>query len=285
MSNLQQSNGVVIGASNPGHGAVVGKTAYEGVVIARALERAGANPHLKGHIQEIFVQDACNLRHLRTLSGARTELTRSTTAGTVDLITTKSGRVIERIQVKDVTSQAGIDKLVKQCADGKYRSAKLVGSPETAEAFNRAAEKAGVSKRMTSSGVSSKTTEAMAHRAGAAGSGTLMGAVATAAKAGGVGGAVIGGGVAAVSGCIDLVNGDADVADVAVNVLKASAKGGTSGAAAAAAATVSGAGTAAALAAVGISGGVAAAATVAVPLAVAAGVGYAVSELWDALFD
>ncbi|QLP99323.1 MAG: hypothetical protein HZY78_02605 [Burkholderiaceae bacterium] len=98
------------------------------VVIGRALGRAGANPHLKGHIQEIFVQDGCNLRHLRTLSGARTELTRSTTASTVDLVTTKSGRVIERIQVKDVTSQAGIDKLVKQCADGKYRSAKLVGS-------------------------------------------------------------------------------------------------------------------------------------------------------------
>lgn len=126
------------------------------------MGRAGNNPHLKGHIHEILVKDARNARNLLTMNGASTELTKSTTAGTVDLVTTKGGKVIERIQVKDVTSKAGIDKLVKQCADGKYRSAKLVGSEECTQAFNKAAEKAGISKRMTSTGVSSNSTESLA---------------------------------------------------------------------------------------------------------------------------
>ena len=98
---MAQSNtdGILVGKSNAGHGAVVTKTTYEGTVIARTVERAGRNPHLKGHIHEILV--------------------------------------------KEVTSQAGIDKLVKQCADGEYRSAQLVGSEESAQVFNKAGEKAG----------------------------------------------------------------------------------------------------------------------------------------------
>lgn len=271
--------------SNPGHGAVIAKTGYEGTVITRAVGRAGANPHLKGHIHEILVKDARNARNLLTMNGASTELTRSTTAGTVDLVTTRGSKVIERIQVKDVTSQSGIDKLVNQCADGKYRSAQLVGSEESAQAFNKAAEKAGISKRMTSTGVSSKSTESLAQRAGATGSGSLGSAMGQAAKAGGAAGAIIGGGVAAVKGCIDLIEGRADAAEVAGKVVKASAKGGVSGATAGAAATAAGAGTVAVVSALGITGMTAAAVTFTAPLAVAVGVGYAASEIFDWLFD
>ena len=280
-----KSNGIVIGKGNVGHGAVVSKTAYEGTVIARAMERAGRNPHLKGHIHEILVKDARNARNLLTLNGASTELTKSTTAGTVDLVTTKGGKVIERLQVKDVTSQAGIDKLVKQCADGKYRSAQLVGSEESAQAFNKAAEKAGISKRMTSTGVSSKSTESLAQRAGATGSGSLGSAMGQAAKAGGAAGAIIGGGVAAVKGCIDLIDGRADVVEVAGTVVKASAKGGISGAAAGAAATATGAGTVAAVSALGMTGMAATAVTIGAPLAVAVGVGYVATDIFDWIFD
>ena len=279
------SNGLIIGKSNAGHSAVVSKTAYEGTVIVRAMERAGHNPHLKGHIHEVLVKDARNARNLLTLNGASTELTKSTTAGTVDLVTTKGGKVIERIQVKDVTSQAGIDKLVKQCADGKYRSAQLVGSKESAQAFNKAAEKAGISKRMTSTGVSSKSTESLAQRAGATGSGSLGSAMGQAAKAGGAAGAIIGGGVAAVKGCIDLIDGRADAAEVAGTVVKASAKGGVSGAAAGAAATATGAGAVAAVSALGMTGMAATAVTIGAPLAVAVGVGYVASEIFDWIFD
>lgn len=279
------SNGIVIGRSNAGHGAVVTKTAYEGTVITRAMERAGRNPHLKGHIHEVLVKDARNARNLLNLNGASTELTKSTTAGTVDLVTTKGGKVIERIQVKDVTSQAGIDKLVKQCADGKYRSAQLVGSEESAQAFNKAAEKAGISKRMTSTGMSSKSTESLAQRAGATGSGSLGSAIGQAAKAGGAAGAIIGGGVAAVKGCIDLIDGRADAVEVAGTVIKASAKGGVSGATAGAAATATGAGAVAVVSALGMTGMTATAVTIGAPLAVAIGVGYVASEIFDWICD
>lgn len=279
------TNGIIVGKGNAGHGAVVTKTTYEGTVIARAFERAGRNPHLKGHIHEILVKDARNARSLFSLNGASTELTKSTTAGTVDLVTTKGGKVIERLQVKDVTSQAGIDKLVKQCADGKYRSAQLVGSEESAQVFNKAAEKAGISKRMTSTGVSSKSTESLAQRAGATGSGSLGSAMGQAAKAGGAAGAIIGGGVAAVQGCIDLIDGRADAVEVAGTVVKATAKGGASGAAAGAAATAAGAGAVAAVSALGMTGMAATVVTVGAPLAVAIGVGYVASEIFDWIFD
>lgn len=279
------SNGIIIGKSNAGHSAVVSKTAYEGTVIARAMARAGHNPHLKGHIHEVLVKDARNARNLLTLNGASTELTKSTTAGTVDLVTTRGGKVIERLQVKDVTSRAGIDKLVKQCADGKYRSAQLVGSEESAQAFNEAAEKAGISKRMTSTGVSSKSTESLAQRAGATGSGSLGSAIGQAAKAGGAAGAIIGGGVAAVKGCIDLIDGRADAVEVAGTVVKASAKGGVSGAAAGAAATATGAGAVAAVSALGMTGMAATAVTIGAPLAVAVTVGYVASEAFDWFCD
>lgn len=266
-------------------GVIVGKHGYEQSVIARAIHRAGGNPQLKGHIHEILVKDAKNVRNLLTGNGATTQLTKSTTAGTVDLVTAKGGKVIERFQVKDVTSQSGIRKLVTQCADGKYRSAKLVGSEETAQAFNKAAEKAGLSKRMTSTGVSSNRTESLAQRAGATGSGSLGSAMGQAAKAGGVAGAVVGGGVEAVKGCIDLIDGNADVAEVAGRVVKASAKGGASGAAAGAAATAAGAGAAAAASALGLGGLAATATTIGLPIVAAVGAGYVASQAFDCVCD
>ena len=266
-------------------GVIIGKTGYEQSVIVRAMNRAGANPHLKGHIHEILVKDAKNMRSLLSFDSARTELTRSTTAKTVDLVTMRGGKVIERIQVKDVTSQSGINKLVKQCAEGKYRSAKLIGSEETAEAFNKAAEKAGISKRMTSSGVSSKTTESLAQRAGATGSGALGSAMLQAAKSGGVIGGILGGGVAAIKGGIDWVNGEADGVEVLCDVAKATAKGGASGAAAGAAATAAGAGAATVIGALGMTGMAATALTIGAPLVAASAVGYGVCKFFDWLLD
>jgi cobalamin biosynthesis Mg chelatase CobN len=266
-------------------GVIIGKHGYEQSVILRAMERAGNNPHLKGHIHEVLVQDAKNLRNLLTGNGATTTLTKSTTAGTVDLITTKGGKVIERIQVKDVTSQSGIDKLVKQCAQGKYRSAQLVGSEETAQAFNKAAEKAGISKRMTSTGISSKSTESLAQRAGATGSGSLSSAIGQAAKTGGAVGAVVGGGVELVKGCIDLVEGTADAVEVAGRVAKAGAKGGVSGAAAGAGATVAGAGAATVVSALGLTGMAATAIVGGAPIVAAVAVGYVASKAFDSICD
>jgi hypothetical protein len=74
------------------------QTTYESTVTARAILRAGVNPHLKGHIHEILLQDSKNMSSL--FNGQSTALTKSATAKTVDLVTTEGGKVIERIQVK-----------------------------------------------------------------------------------------------------------------------------------------------------------------------------------------
>lgn len=266
-------------------GTIIAKHGYEQSVIARATNRAGANPQLKGHIHEILVKDAKNARNLLKGNGATTQLTKSTTASTVDLVTVKGGKVIERIQAKDVTSQSGINKLVQQCTKGKYRSAQLVGSKETTQAFNKAAERAGISKRMTSTKVSSKDSMALAQRAGATGSGSLGSAMAQAAKTGGLAGAVVAGGVEAIKGCSDLINGNANAMEVAGRVTKASARGGISGAAAGAAATAAGKTAVVAVSGLGMAGAATAATAIVAPVVAAIAVGYVVSEAVDFVCD
>lgn len=269
-------------SKNANH-AVAAKNSYEASVIARAMERAGRNPHLKGHIHEVLVQDARNLGNV--FKGQVTQLTRSTTAGTVDLVTVKAGKVVERLQLKDTLSQSSVDKLVRQVAEGKYRSARLVGTEETTKLVNSALEKAGAGKRMVSSGVSSNTTTNLAQRAGAAGSGTLGGAALQAAKSGGAVGAAVGAGVEVVKGVRDLWNGERDAGEVAGSVAKAGVKGYATGAAASAAATAGGAAVASGMAALGVGATATAAATVAAPVVVAVAVGYGVSKVCDWLLD
>ena len=262
--------------------AVAAKTTYEGTVITRAMSRAGHNPHLKGHIHEILTKDAMNFKNI--LNSQHTELTKSTTANVVDLVTTKGGKVVERLQLKDTLSPSSINKLVKQVADGKYRTTQLVGTDETTKLANEAFKKAGLSKRMASSGTSSKTTTTLAQRAGASGSGSLGSAVGQAAKSGGAVGAAVGVAIEAISGIADLVNGKRDAGEVASAVVTAGAKGYVTGAAAGAAATAGGAAAASALAAVGASGMLAASVTVVVPVAIAVGAGYLVAEIFDWIF-
>jgi hypothetical protein len=266
-------------------GTQAGRATYEASVIHRALERAGANPQLKGHLHEVLVQDRMNLREALRGGAARTTLTRSTTAPTVDIVKQQGGKVVQRLQLKDTVSPGAISKLTRQVASGKYRSVQLVGTEETTRAANRALQNAGLSKRMSSSGISSHTTSSLAQRAGAAGSGTLGAATLRAAHAGGAAGAAVGAAVELVQGVSDLVQGRRDAGSVALTVAKAGAKGYASGAAASAAATAGGAAVASGLAAAGASAGVAAAATVAAPVLLAVGVGWAVSSVWDALFE
>ena len=269
--------------SKKANATVAAKTTYEGSVIARSMARAGRNPHLKGHIHEVLTMDARNVANV--FKGQTTSLTRSSTASTVDLVTMKGAKVVERLQLKDTLSSSSVNKLVRQVADGKYHTAKLVGTDETTKLANAAFEKAGLSKRMVSSGTSSKTTMNLAQRAGATGSGSLGSAVRQAAKSGGAIGAAVGAGVEVVSGISDLMDGKRDVGDVAYSVAKAGGKGYVTGAAAGAAATAGGAAVATGLGAVGAGAGLTAVATVAAPVVVAVAVGYAVSKVFDWFFD
>ncbi len=266
--------------SKQANATVATKTAYEGTVITRAMLRAGRNPNLKGHIHEILVKDARNLKNV--FNGQHTELTKSTTAKVVDLVTTKGGKVIERLQLKDTVSPSSISKLVRQT--GKYRTTKLVGTDEATKLANAALKKAGLSKRMVSSGISSNKTMTLAQRAGATGSGTLGRAVGQAAKSGGAVGAAVGAGIEVVSGIVDLANGKRDAGEVTVAVAKAGAKGYATGAAASAAATAGGAAVVSGLAAVGATGALAATVTFAAPVALAIGAGYLATKIFDGLF-
>lgn len=58
------------------------QTAYESTITARAILRAGSNPHLKGHIHEILLQDSKNMSSL--FNGQSTALSKSATAKTAD---------------------------------------------------------------------------------------------------------------------------------------------------------------------------------------------------------
>ena len=128
-----------------------------------AVHRAGRAAQLKGIIHEIAIREMRNLTLEALLSGARTNVPRSPTARTVDLVTTRGGRVIERIQAKDCISNACVRKVQGRVAAGQYRTARLVGTRETADKFRSA----GVTKRVHSSGVSSRSTTRAADNVGA----------------------------------------------------------------------------------------------------------------------
>ena len=69
-----------------------------------AVRRVGRGSQLKGVIHEIAIREKRNLTPDALLSGTRTSVTRSPSTKTVDLITTRNGRVVERIHAKDCIS-------------------------------------------------------------------------------------------------------------------------------------------------------------------------------------
>ena len=73
--------------------------------------------------------------------------------------TTKSGKVIERIQYKDTVSPSGVRKTVNQVKSGKYQQAQLWGTKEAAKQYNDMAKAEGISKKMHSTGISHNSTQ------------------------------------------------------------------------------------------------------------------------------
>ncbi len=255
------------------------KTSGEAKVIGESLTLAGKNPHLKGHIHEVLIKDSINLNPLRIANGESAKLTASRTAKTVDIVVSKGGKVVERIQAKDTVASMG--KTIKQMKNGQYNSAQIVGTKETAAEFAKHADKVKGAKTVQSSGFSSNYTESLAQRAGATGSGTVSKAMGSAAKSGARMGGVISGGIAVVQGVGDLLDGSKTAGEVAVTVAKETAGGAFSGAAAGAAATAAGAGAATAVVALGVTGFAATATVVAAPVVAAVAVGYVAKEAWD----
>ena len=260
------------------------KHGYEATVKARALARAGGNPHINGHILEIMGADKTNLNPVNWVRGVSEKLTSSRTATTVDAVVMKGGKVISRVQYKDTPK--GIADTLRRVKSGQYDSTTLKGTTETAKKFNELAKKAGISKRMKDTGISGRTTKALGRACGACKEVPLSRAVAWSARSGGVWGGAISGGVSAVSNIVAVCNGEKDGWEAAGCIAKDTTGGALSGAGAAAAATATGAAVAAGIAGTAIAGtAIGTACVVAAPLAVAVGVGCAISSIWNAIWD
>lgn len=258
-----------------------GKHLYEASVKARAIARAGNCNNLNGHILEIMGADKTNLN---PFNGLHESLVKSHTATTVDSIVTKGGKIVQRVQYKDTAKSIG--DTVRRVKDGQYHTATLKGTTETANAFNRYAAKHGIAKRMQDTGISSDTTKSLARSCGAAKQVSLAKAAGMAAKSGGITGGAVSGGISLITNTIAVANGEKDLGEAVGCVAKDTAGGVLSGAGSAAAATATGAVVASAVAGTAIAGTVlGTACVVAAPIAVAVGVGCAISSIWNAIWD
>ena len=229
-----------------GTAAAASRSAYEAKVGTEAVLRSGGkNPQLKGVVHEILYRDSITMDPKNLVSGTKGVLSKSATAIRDDVLTMRGGSVVGRAQLKDTVS--GIEKTVRQAADGKYARTSLMGTKETVKAYNQAAARmakngTAVTQKMTSTGISSADTSRIAAQ-------TIGGAVKAASVAraavtsGGVGAAISGGIEAVVSG-VKLAKGEISGGEFAGNVAKETVGGGLSAAAGTAAATVAAAGAA-----------------------------------------
>ena len=257
------------------------KHLYEASVKVRALRNAGGCNNLNGHILEVMGADKTNFN---PFNGLHETLVKSRTAHAVDSIMTKGGKIVQRVQYKDTAKSIG--DTVRRVKSGQYNSVSLKGTSETAKMFNRYAEKHGIAKRMHDTGISSNTTKSLARSCGAAKQVSLARAAGMAAKSGGVVGGVVAGGLSVITNGIALANGEKDAAGALGCIAKDTTGGALSGAGSAAAATVTGAAVASAVAGTAIAGtAIGTACVVAAPVAVAIGVGWAISSIWNKIWD
>ena len=206
--------------------AQAGETAWD-YMGQEAVRRVGRGSQLKGVIHEVAILEKRNLDPDALLSGTRTSVTRSANARTVDLVTTRDGRVVERLQAKDCISDSCVRQVQDRVAKGQYRTVRLVGTRETVETFRTA----GVTKRAESSGVSSRSTTRAADNAGAKVPDRnllLNNALDIAGCAGtaGVTGAALGAAAEALRSVHELCTGEIDGGEYAERVVATGAKAG-----------------------------------------------------------
>lgn len=196
---------------------------YDYSVAVRMSGRAGAYSPTggKGNAFEVMYSDKKNLSNLLK-PDTTTTLTNSSTARQVDLVTKKGNRIIERIQCKDTPSAKGTMDTIKRVQNGQYRTTQLVGTSESAAAFNAKAPSQGVTKVMKDSGISTKDTTRVSNKFNGVQSST---GIANAAKSSAKLGGAFGGGMAAVE---SIVNGD-DLSTTTGNVASGALKGSVSG--------------------------------------------------------
>lgn len=267
--------------NNAGTVTAAARSAYEGKVGLEAFARAGHNRNLNGIVHEVLVKDAHNINPTNLLSGRVASLTKSTTAVRDDIIVKQAEKVVSRMQLKDTAGSIG--KTLKQAASGKYAGTNLVGTKETADAFNHAAKAAGVTQKMSSSGFSSTDTARIAKQTiGRSATGELTASsVSKVAGSSGALGAAISAGIEVFSSGAKLIDGEIDGEEFVCNVAREGLGGGLAAASASAAATVASTAAATAVAAVSAPAWI----PVAVGVGTAVAVGSFVKEIWDCIFD
>ena len=198
---------------------------YDYSVASRMAGRAGSSSPIggKGNALEIMYADKKNLENVFKPGNLKTQLTKSSTATQADLITMNGSKVFERIQCKDTSSISGTAKTIKQVQSGQYRPTQLVGTTESAAAYNAKASQCGISKVMKDSGISTKDTSRISNKFNGVTSTTGIGnMVGTSAKLGGT-----------LSGTFaladSLISGD-DFSETTRNVTSSALKGATSSA-------------------------------------------------------
>lgn len=218
-----------------GKPAFIVKECYEAKVAVEALNRAGRNKNLHGIAHEIIFKDKVNINPVNIIKGKRAFLTKSATAMRDDIVIKQSGKVVGRMQLKDTPKS--ISATIKQVSKGKYKGTRLVGTTETTNAYTiKVSSTSNVTQNMNSSGISSTTTKHIASKAlGKIPSAKVL---ATQTAKAGLIGAAISGGIEVVSSLGKLNRGELNGKQFAGRVVKESANGGVSGAAASATGTV-----------------------------------------------
>lgn len=267
------------------------KDGYEASVAFRALNRAGHCPQLKGHVHEIMYCDKFNANLANIVDGKHMDLTKSTVAKMKDVIVKDaSGKVVGHAQLKDTVSSSGVKKTVDQILNGHYNKTCVIGTEETTAEVGKQLARKGA-QEIHSSGISSETTQRIANRA--LGKMPTASSICGAARSGGTFGAACGAGIEALSSIGDVLDGNKDWDEAAVDVAGAAAKGGIIGAASSAASAVSagavgsaisaatGTAVGAAVAGTAVGAAAIAAAPVVVPFAAACAIGSLISDLFD----
>ena len=167
----------------------VSRELYEASVINRMNGRCGVTPSgAKGIALEIMDIDQLNLKDALN-SQRHTQMTKNPHAKQLDAVTIDNGKIAKRYQYKDTPKSSG--NTIAQVKSGKYDGATLRGTKESADQFNKAAEKIGINKRMESTGISTKDTKRIADKYLTVKNGTIsstMGAnICNAAKASAIG--------------------------------------------------------------------------------------------------
>lgn len=260
---------------NANHVSNFAKQTYEASVKFRALNRAGGNPNLNGHILEIMGSDQTNLNPLNWARGVKQVLTKKPNAKVVDAVIMKGGKIVERIQYKDTAKS--ISDTIRRVKAGQYNSATLKGTTEAARKFNAMAAKHGITKTMQDTGISSNTTSALARTCGSCKHVSPLRAAALSARSAAGVGAAITGVFSAAENIQAVRKGKKNVGEACLDTVIDTAKGGAASAAGAYTASVVGITLAAA--------GAGPLCLVALPLVASIGAGIGVSKLLDAIFD